>query len=79
MSALAKPDGALIPGDPNRRFGAANIETFMDHRIAMSFVIAATRAETAITIRDVEHVATSFPNFKTLCAGLGVSIAENQA
>ena len=65
-------DGIVIEGGP---IGGGVIDTYHDHRIAMSFAIAALRATQAITVRDCDHVATSFPGFDTLAAGLGLHIA----
>jgi 3-phosphoshikimate 1-carboxyvinyltransferase len=50
-----------------------------DHRIAMSFAIAALRAGAAIEIRDCANVSTSFPGFAALAAGAGLGIEERDA
>ena len=52
------------------------VETHDDHRIAMSFTIAALRASDDITINNCAHVATSFPGFVELSQRLGISIEE---
>jgi 3-phosphoshikimate 1-carboxyvinyltransferase len=65
-------DGIVIEGGP---IGAGTIHTFNDHRIAMSFAIAALRAAGEITVRDCGHVATSFPGFDTLARRLGLRIS----
>ncbi len=74
-------DGMIIEGkgsdDPHAPvFGSATIESHHDHRIAMSFAMAALRASGPITILGTETVATSFPNFVTLAqqAGLRLSV-----
>lgn len=41
----------------------ATVESFHDHRIAMSLAVSALRSEGAITIRYAECVAKSFPEF----------------
>jgi 3-phosphoshikimate 1-carboxyvinyltransferase len=41
---------------------AASIDTYDDHRMAMSFAVAGTRAR-GITIRDVECVSKTYPRF----------------
>ena len=56
------------------RLGGGEIRTFHDHRIAMSFAIAALRAEAEIRILDCDHVATSFPGFDALARGPGLQI-----
>jgi len=65
-------DGIIIDGGS---LGGGVIRTFHDHRIAMSFAIAALRAATAIRILDCDHVATSFPGFDALARGLGLQIS----
>lgn len=66
-----RDDGIVIEGGP---MGGGVIDTYHDHRIAMSFAIAALRSMQPITVRDCDHVATSFPCFDTLAAGLGLHI-----
>lgn len=64
-------DGLIIHGsggDPLA--GGATIEGHLDHRICMSFAIAGLVSKTPVTIDDIAPVATSFPNFETLLAGL---------
>ncbi len=41
-------------------------ESFGDHRIAMSMLIAGLAAQAEITVTDTECIATSFPNFHSL-------------
>ena len=65
-------DGIIIEGGP---IGGGTIRTFHDHRIAMSFAIAALRAEQEIRVLDCDHVATSFPGFDALARGLGLQIS----
>lgn len=64
-------DGIIIDGG---RIGGGEIKTFMDHRIAMAFTIAALRAESEIQVLDCDHVATSFPGFDALARELGLNI-----
>jgi 3-phosphoshikimate 1-carboxyvinyltransferase len=69
------PDGMRIEGrDHGCAFGGGMIESFGDHRIAMSFAIASLRAAAAIQVRDVANVATSFPGFVPLARSIGISI-----
>jgi 3-phosphoshikimate 1-carboxyvinyltransferase len=53
---------------------AASIESFADHRIAMSFAVAAQCASGVTEIVDCANVATSFPGFVTLAQTLGLNI-----
>ena len=50
-----------------------------DHRIAMSFAVAALRAEAPVRILDCANVATSFPNFRELAAMMGMHIEARDA
>ena len=71
------PDGMRIEGrSEGAAFGEGEIDSFGDHRIAMSFAIASLRAAGAITIRDVANVATSFPNFVDLAQSVGLTIRQ---
>ncbi|PLW81976.1 3-phosphoshikimate 1-carboxyvinyltransferase [Kineobactrum sediminis] len=65
-------DGIIIDGGP---LGGGVIDTYHDHRIAMSFAIAALRAESVIRVLDCDHVSTSFPGFDALARGLGLQIS----
>lgn len=65
------PDGAAIEGG---RLLGGSVESHGDHRIAMSFAVAAQLAETDIRIDDVANVATSFPGFVELARACGMAI-----
>jgi 3-phosphoshikimate 1-carboxyvinyltransferase len=65
------PDGIIIEGRDGDRFpGGAQVASKLDHRIAMSFVVAGLHAAKPISIDDVAPVATSFPGFFELLASL---------
>jgi len=67
------PDGIIIQGG---KLSGGAVDSHGDHRIAMSFAMAALRASGPITIRDCKNVATSFPDFVALAkrAGLAVEV-----
>ncbi len=65
-------DGAIVHGG---RFSGGTVESFGDHRIAMSLAIAGTAASDAVSVRDVDSVNTSFPGFADLLSGLGIGIS----
>lgn len=50
------------------------VETHLDHRIAMSFLVMGLAAEKPVTIDDAAMIATSFPEFMGLMKGLGAGI-----
>ncbi len=54
--------------------GGATIETGLDHRIAMSFLVLGLAAERPVTIDDGATIETSFPGFAELMAALGAKI-----
>lgn len=65
------PDGIVIQGG---EIGGSEIDSRGDHRIAMSFAIAALRAGGVITVRDCKNVDTSFPGFVELAVRAGLLI-----
>ena len=66
-------DGIVIqPGT----LSGGEVHSHGDHRIAMSFSMAALRATGDITIHDCDNVATSFPNFIDLANQSGLSISS---
>jgi 3-phosphoshikimate 1-carboxyvinyltransferase len=72
------PDGMRIEGrGTGAAFSGGEIESFGDHRIAMSFAIASLRAAKSISIRDVANVATSFPGFIGLAQSVGLDVCES--
>jgi 3-phosphoshikimate 1-carboxyvinyltransferase len=72
------PDGMRIEGrSAGKAFAAGELDSFGDHRIAMSFAVASLRAAGAITIRDVANVATSFPGFVGLAQSVGLAIRQS--
>lgn len=74
ISTEVLEDGIIIEGG---KFKGGEVESFEDHRIAMSFAIAGALAKNPITIKNVENVATSFPNFIQLSHLIGLEIASN--
>lgn len=63
-------DGLGAGGVP----GGATCESFLDHRIAMSFMIAGMAAKAPVSVDDGSPIATSFPIFEPLMAALGARI-----
>ncbi|MFE3836693.1 3-phosphoshikimate 1-carboxyvinyltransferase [Pseudogemmobacter sonorensis] len=54
--------------------GGATCATHLDHRIAMSFLVAGMAAQREITVDDGAPIMTSFPLFEGLMNGLGAAI-----
>jgi len=70
-SVEALPDGMRIRGG---RLRGGTIDSHGDHRIAMAFAVAASRAEAPIRILDVANVATSFPGFPVVAGSAGLRV-----
>ena len=71
-------DDLVVTGAPDNIPGGAEIESRMDHRIAMSFLVMGMVAKGPVTIDDAEHIATSFPSFVPLMNEIGAKIEELQ-
>ncbi|MBX2833334.1 MAG: 3-phosphoshikimate 1-carboxyvinyltransferase [Micavibrio sp.] len=67
-------DSLTIYGTGKPPKGGAEIETALDHRIAMAFLVLGCVSEEPITIDDAAPIATSFPNFVALMNDLGADI-----
>ncbi len=67
-------DSLTIRGDGHAPSGGASIETALDHRIAMSFLILGSVTQSPITIDDSTPINTSFPDFIKLMNELGCDI-----
>ena len=71
ISNTVHADGITVIGGD---IGGGVIATHHDHRIAMSFAMAALRASDRIKVSDCAHVATSFPGFAELAARVGLRL-----
>jgi 3-phosphoshikimate 1-carboxyvinyltransferase len=67
-------DDLIIEGAGNFPAGGTIIETRLDHRIAMAFLVLGLAANEAVRIDDAAPIATSFPDFLPLMNGLGGTI-----
>jgi len=75
IAARPTPDGIIIQGGA---LSGGTMDSHGDHRIAMSFAMAALRAADPITIRDCANVNTSFPGFVALARNAGLTIQEQE-
>lgn len=66
-------DGMVVTGGA---ITGGTVESFHDHRIAMSFAVAGGVSSGDIIIDGAENVATSFPNFVELANQVGLSIVS---
>lgn len=56
--------------------GGVTVESRLDHRIAMSFLVMGLATEEPMTVDDGGPIATSFPIFEGLMTGLGAGITR---
>jgi 3-phosphoshikimate 1-carboxyvinyltransferase len=64
-------EGGAVPG-------GGMVATHMDHRIAMSFLTMGMASEKPVTVDDITMIATSFPEYQDLMAGLGAVLEAPQ-
>jgi 3-phosphoshikimate 1-carboxyvinyltransferase len=62
LGASAKIESDTLQIDPPRQLQPAQIETYDDHRMAMSFSLAATRIG-GVVIKDAQCVNKTYPNY----------------
>ncbi|MDF3853374.1 3-phosphoshikimate 1-carboxyvinyltransferase [Paracoccus sp. P2] len=67
------PDTMTVHGKGGLK-GSATCATHLDHRIAMSFLVAGLASEQPISVDDGGPIATSFPDFLPLMQRLGARI-----
>jgi 3-phosphoshikimate 1-carboxyvinyltransferase len=72
-----EPEGLIVAGTAranHRVAGGGLVRTHGDHRIAMSHLILGLGAEKPVAVDEPGMIATSFPGFAELMAGLGAEI-----
>jgi 3-phosphoshikimate 1-carboxyvinyltransferase len=57
--------------------GGVTVQSRLDHRIAMSFLVMGLSTENPIRVDDGGPIATSFPIFEDLMTGLGAGITRS--
>jgi 3-phosphoshikimate 1-carboxyvinyltransferase len=73
IQANPTPDGIVIQGGALQ---GGKVESYGDHRIAMSFTMAGLRAKDRVEIADCANVNTSFPGFVSVASESGLGIEE---
>ena len=73
ITANETEDGAEILGGS---FAGGRVDSHGDHRIAMAFAVAATRAAAPVRIHNVAAVDTSFPGFMECLQAIGADISR---
>ena len=69
-------DGISIFGKSSQLQSDEPIDSFDDHRIAMSFLVAGIRSDNCIRVTNCKNIETSFPNFEHIMNKLGMKINE---
>ena len=70
-------DTLIVHGmGPGGMPGGATCATHLDHRIAMSFLVAGMASKKPISVDDASPIVTSFPIFEGLMAALGATLAR---
>ncbi len=70
-----EPESLIVHGAATVA-GGGTVETRLDHRIAMAFMVLGLAADKAVTIDDARPIATSFPEFRDLMTTLGASFED---
>ncbi|MCY0149333.1 3-phosphoshikimate 1-carboxyvinyltransferase [Hoeflea sp. G2-23] len=73
LSVRGRPDGKGLGG----RTKEAVVNTWLDHRIAMSFLVMGLASEYPVYVDDCGIIATSFPEFMDMMTGLGAEISQS--
>ena len=72
-------DSLTVHGRGGPVEGGGTVQTHLDHRIAMSFLVLGMAARAPVVVDDIEMVDTSFPGFVELMNRLGAKIAPATA
>tara|TARA_B100000989_G_scaffold282779_1_gene248144 strand:- start:10 stop:735 length:726 start_codon:yes stop_codon:yes gene_type:complete len=69
-------DGIFIKGTSEEIYCDSPIDSYNDHRIAMSFLISGIRSKNSVSVLNCKNIETSFPNFRHIMNSLGMKIDE---
>lgn len=69
-------DGFAVTGLGKPVPGGAAVHTYLDHRVAMSFLVLGMTSEEPIVVNGAEIIDTSFPEFMDLLTGLGAEVSQ---
>jgi 3-phosphoshikimate 1-carboxyvinyltransferase len=75
VAAADTPESLTVTGRSTVA-GGGTVETHLDHRIAMSFLVLGLAAEAPVTVDDARPIATSFPEFRNQMTDLGARLAD---
>jgi 3-phosphoshikimate 1-carboxyvinyltransferase len=75
VTARIEGDDLIVTGGAGEVRGGGTVATHLDHRIAMAFLVMGLASRTPVSVDDGTMIATSFPAFSGLMAGLGADIS----
>ena len=78
VDALDEPETLTVAGTARANHGVrggGHVATHGDHRIAMSCLVLGLGAEKPVAVDEPGMIATSFPGFRELMAGLGADMS----
>jgi 3-phosphoshikimate 1-carboxyvinyltransferase len=68
-------DDLVVEGGAGQVRGGGDVETHLDHRIAMSFLVMGLASDKPMRVDDERMIATSYPAFRADMARLGAAIS----
>ena len=68
-------DDLIVEGGAGICAGGGLVETHLDHRLAMSFLVMGLASQKPVSVDDESMIATSFPTFKSLMAQIGAEFS----
>jgi 3-phosphoshikimate 1-carboxyvinyltransferase len=71
VKATVEGDVLIVEGGAGKVPGGGLVETHLDHRLAMSFLVMGLASQKPVTVDDETMIATSFPSFRALMGRLG--------
>jgi 3-phosphoshikimate 1-carboxyvinyltransferase len=75
VDCAIEDDDLIVHGHGRPPAGGGVVETHLDHRIAMSFLVMGIASDRPVTIDDERMIETSFPTFRALMSSLGADFA----
>ncbi|QRE73358.1 3-phosphoshikimate 1-carboxyvinyltransferase [Methylobacterium aquaticum] len=74
VSHVVEGDDLIVHGDGSAPAGGGTVETHLDHRIAMAFLVLGMAAGRPVTVDDGAMIATSYPGFLSDMRALGAAL-----
>ena len=69
-------DGISIDGGIPKSNNVIEVDSYGDHRIAMSFLISSLKVKNGVSVDNCKNIYTSYPNFVETMNSLGLPINE---